>query len=120
MTEHEQNWRTYYVLEARYKPHDVKWLELATYEHEQPAMEELENRIKKYGDKYDYRVIQRQEAQVSIPKKSPVSQDLNDLRCERDKLRDTLVETLIIYLDMHKRISDSLTEMRDYLTGKDK
>ena len=64
MTEHEQNWHTYYVLEARYKPHDVKWLELATYEHEQPAMDELENRIKKYGDKYDYRVIQRQEVQV--------------------------------------------------------
>ena len=118
MTKPKYKWHTDYVLEAKYKAYDDKWLLILKYDDQQSAMDEMQDRIKKYGDTVEYRVMQQSRVEVSTPEEpSDGQQELDDLRTERDKLRDTLVETLIIYLDMHKRISDSLTEMRDYLTG---
>ena len=120
MTKPEYDWNTYYTLEARFKIDEGPWMVISTHSDEQSAMDKMQRKIKKHGNQAEYRVMQKQEVQVSAPEESPVLDELDYVRCERDKLRDTLVETLIIYLDMHKKLSNSLTEMRDYLTGEDK
>ena len=67
MTKPEYNWDTYYTLEARFKIDKGPWTVISTHSDEQSAMDARQRKVKLHGNQAEYRVIQRQEAQVSMP-----------------------------------------------------